>query len=396
MNIVRRFAWYTAIAAAALITLVLAWRVREPLMIVIFSLVLGAAFRLPIDTLVRRGWPRGAALAVTYVLTLGIVGGLIYLIGVPLAWDLGDASGYLARAYERALERWPSSPNQFQQTLAAQLPPAPMLYSMLAGEQGTAMVQGVLGFAGNLANIFSNLSLALVISVYWNADQVRFERLWLSLLPAQRRAQARDAWHDIEARVGAYIRAEVFIIVLATAFLWAGFRLMELPYPALLALLAAVARLVPWLGIPFALIPPFLIGAITSPVLGLFAAAYTLLALLLLERGVKRRFFPQREYSSLLIGIMVIALAYTFGLTGAILAPLVAITIQLVAGHLLEARTQAAAPAPQPVAVPFSVRLQEVRSRLVRDGEPIRPEIQSLLDRLDQLVTASEQHTEKT
>ena len=118
MSTIRRFAWYTAIVAGALIALALLWRVRGPLFIFVLSLVLAAAFRLPIDTLVRRGLPRGAALGLTYVLSLSIVGVLVYLIGVPLAWDLGDASGYLARVYEQALERWPLSSSEFLQTVA--------------------------------------------------------------------------------------------------------------------------------------------------------------------------------------------------------------------------------------------------------------------------------------
>lgn len=393
MSIIRRFAWYTAIVAGALIVLALLWRVRGPLFVFVLSLVLAAAFRLPIDTLVRRGLPRGAALGLTYVLSLGIVGVLVYLIGVPLAWDLGDASGYLARAYERALERWPSSSSAFLQTVAAQLPPAPMLYRMLAGEQGTAMLQGVMGFAGNIANVLSNLSLALVISVYWSADQVRFERLLLSLVPVTRRGQVRDAWHDIETRVGAYVRAEVLLVILGTGLLWVAFRLMQLPYPALFALFAALARLVPWVGIPVALIPPFLIGSLNTPALGVVAAIATLLVLLVLELGIKRRFFPQREYSSLLIGLTVIAMAFTAGLGGAIVAPLLAITVQLIGGHLLEARN---APAPQPVPSALREQLTQLRAQLTDGGGPVRPEIQSLLERLDSLVTASEEYVQKS
>lgn len=393
MSIIRRFAWYTAIAAGALIAVALLWRVREPLFVAVLSLVLAAAFRPPIDTLVRRGLPRGVALGITYVGVLAIIGVLVYLIGVPLAWDLGDASGYLARAYEQALERWPLSPSEFLQAVAAQLPPAPMLYRMLAGQQGTAMVQGVMGFAGNIANVVSDLSLALVISIYWSADQVRFERLLLSLVPVTWRAQVREAWHDVEHRVGAYIRAEMLLVILGTALLWIAFRLMQVPYPALLALFAALARLVPWVGIPVAVIPPFLIGSIDTSTLGAVAAIITLMVLLVLELGIKRRFFPQREYSSLLIGLTVIAMAYTTGLGGTVLAPLLAITIQLIGGHLLDLRS---APAPQPGGSDLKAQLMKLRVQLTRDEGPMRPEIQNLLERLDSLVAASEEYVGKS
>jgi putative heme transporter len=393
MSIVRRFAGYTAIAAGALLALALLWRIREPLLVLVLSLMLAAAFRPPIETLVRRGLPRGAALGITYVLSLGIVGVLLYLIGVPLARELGDASGYLARSYEQALERWPLSPSEFLQTVAAQLPPAPMVYRMLAGEQGSAMLQGIMGFAGNIASVASDLSLALVISIYWSIDQVRFERLLLSLVPVTQRTQVRDAWYDIESRVGAYVRAEVLLVILGTGLLWIAFRLMQVPYPALLALFAALARLVPWVGIPMALIPPFLVGSINTTALGAVAAIITLMVLLVLELGVKRRFFPQREYSSLLIGLTVITMAYFSGLGGAILAPLLAITIQLIGGHLLDLRN---APASQPARNTLKTQLIKLRTQLTRDEGTVRPEMQSLLERLDSLVAASEEYVRKS
>jgi predicted PurR-regulated permease PerM len=396
---IKRFAWrfaaYTAIVLAALITLVLAWKVREPLLLFLMSLAIAAAFRPPIDALCRRGWRRGPALAVTYLLALLVIGGLIYLIGGPLARDLSDASNYLARAYERAMARWPNSPLQFQRTLASQLPPPPMLYRLLAGPQGTVIIQNLLGAATNFASVLSNVSMVLVLSVYWNADSVRFERLWLSLLPVSRRLRARDAWHDIESQVGAYIRGEALAILVAGVLLWAGYALLDVPYPVLLAIFGALARLVPWVGVPLALIPAYLVGSISSPELGIVAAVLTLVVLVMVEKGLRERFFPRREYSYLLIGTFVIALAFQFGLGGAIMAPILAVAVQVIGGHLLAAWNDGREQTPEAVAAPLKERLGEVRARLAQDGEAATPEIQSLLDRLDSLVTASQEYIER-
>jgi len=86
-------------------------------------------------------------------------------------------------------------------------------------------------------------------------------------------------------------------------------------------------------------------------------------------------------------------MAFTAGLGGAIVAPLLAITVQLIGGHLLEARN---APAPQPAPSALREQLTQLRAQLTDGGGPVRPEIQSLLERLDSLVTASEEYVQKS
>jgi hypothetical protein len=40
--------------------------------------------------------------------------------------------------------------------------------------------------------------LLTALSLYWSLDQQRFERLCLSLLPAETRVYARDSWRELE------------------------------------------------------------------------------------------------------------------------------------------------------------------------------------------------------
>src|SRR5690606_33866595 len=108
--------------------------------------------------------------------------------------------------------------------------------AILTGDQMTVFGEAVINVTQNLGAIIGQFLLAMVLSIYWTADQLRFERFWLSLLPVVQRARAREVWHSIEAQVGAYLRSEIAQSVLAGLLLAPGFWVMGIDYPLIWAL----------------------------------------------------------------------------------------------------------------------------------------------------------------
>jgi predicted PurR-regulated permease PerM len=208
----------------------------------------------------------------------------------------------------------------------------------LSSETGQQALRGLLGVATGFFTSLAKLGIILVLSLYWSADRVRIERLLLSLIPVERRAQARDLWRDIENGVGSYIRSEFVQGLLAGVLLWLGYKLMGLEYPVLLALLGALAWLIPWLGALVAVVPPFLVGLGVSLPFGLLAAAYTLGVLVVMEFVVATVCSPPGVQFLLLVLVFAI-MAYTFGLVGLLLAPPLVAAIQIFFRHTLNRET---------------------------------------------------------
>ena len=120
--------------------------------------------------------------------------------------------------------------------------------------------------------------------------------------------------------------------------------------PALVATVAALSWLVPWLGTIIALTAlavvelPALVLKWPGSLLSVAAAAsFTVLVFVILESGVEPRLFNRRRYNSLFIVLAVIALAKTFGILGSLLGPMAAVTIQAALEHA-EASESAARP----------------------------------------------------
>jgi predicted PurR-regulated permease PerM len=159
-------------------------------------------------------------------------------------------------------------------------------------------------------------------------NQTHFERLWLSLLPAEIRKRARFISRAVEYELGAYNRSEVIQSALAVILLAPGYWLLGSPYPALLAVTGGLARLIPVVGSTLALLLPFLLGSLTSTPLGVSSTIYTALILILLHVWVEPHFFKPKQDNPVLTLLILLVMANAFGLLGIVAAPPVAIICQ--------------------------------------------------------------------
>jgi len=396
----RRIVWYTVVVLATITALIVLWQFRQAIVLFLLSLAVSAAFRPLIDAFVQRHIPRHIALILAYALVLGLAAGVLIVVSEPLARDVARLSNQLAIGYEQIKARWPVSGTQLERSLAGMLPPSEELYAGLADERAVQMVRAVLGVTTNALGFGGSLAMILILSLYWSADSIHFERLLLSLLPVEQRAQARSIWRGIEKGVGAYIRSELIQSFLAGILLWLGYRLMGLDSPVLLALLGALAWLIPWFGALLAVIPAFLAGLSGGLGLGILAAAYTMVVLMAQEWVIEPRIFRRQSYSSLVLVLVILILTDAFGLVGLILAPLVSAALQIVFKYLVHPPVTAAISqvecleASQGMGA-LEARLAQIRAEMEGSTQPLPPEVDNLVLRLEGLIADASRYYEE-
>lgn len=379
-----------AVILATLAGVIILWELRLALVLFLFSLAIAAMFRPITSYWARRGINRVIVIGLTYLIVLAFLGGLVYLTGGQFLREIQMVTDDFANTYQSITQTWPNG-TPFQQTVAEQLPPPQALYSAIAGEQGTRLIQNVIGVAQGVFSIIGQFAIVIVLSIYWTADQVRFERLLLSILPPEQRVGARAVWRSIEAGVGAYLRSELTQSLLAAALLGLGYYLMGLRYPVTLALIGALLWLIPWLGAILALILPLLTGLVVSPLLGAGAAVYTLIVLVLLEVLVEPRLYNRHRYSSLLTVVLMIALADAFGIFGLLIAPPLAAAIQITFDSILRRGTSEETARPQTQVANLQLRLERVIEQVESADPPPPPEVANLVQRLSELVREADE-----
>ena len=368
-----------------LLALVVLWQFRIVVIYVLISLVLAATLRPIARSESRRNFMTRLLLILLYLVCISIAGVLIFLVGRLLIDDLQELAQTIAVQSTWLLPSWLEG-GLFQQALARWLPTPDKLFEAIA-DQRQFMVSAVLGFTQGFGGTVSAFLVILLLSIYWSVNQNHFERLWLSLLPSERRTPARDIWRTLENDLGAYIRSEIIQSLLAVLLLGLGYWLLGSPYPGLLAVVGAIAWLVPVVGAALAVMLPLLLGLLTGAQFSLFTVLYTLVVLLSLQVWLEPRLFRRKWNNPILTLVILLALADAFGLLGIILAPPLSVVCQILWNLLVNDRL-----ASDPAVRVSDLKERQARLRLVIEAMegPPPPLVISSMERLAGLLERAE------
>jgi len=330
----KRVVWYIGAIAITLLILILLWQFSISIILFALSLAVSSALKPLINRIGGKIKSKQISLGLVYsAITAGILISVI-VGGQFLLEDIQRATDDFIINYERIKTHWPNNPSSFQQALGEQLPSSTDLSNALISEEGLNKLM-VNGWPGQeLVSNFGYFAIVLVLSIYWSADHLRFERISVNLFPEDMRPKALHIWRAIEKGVGAYLRSEIVQSVLAGWILALGYWMIGLRYPTLLGLWGAVVRLIPWFGALLAVLPLLFFGGSFLSVKGFLAILFASAVLLLMKNMVERLFLNQRSKNSLLIIIFVIVLAEAFGIIGILLAPPLAVAVQIILQEL--------------------------------------------------------------
>lgn len=320
---------------ATLTVLFILWQFREAVVLFLLSFALAAAIRPLIERLIEFGLNKGLALILAYVFFLVILAGIFLVGNAPLATDIQLFTDFLINRFEWVKNVWLQSGNTLLVNIANQLPETKNLFATITGQGSMVVLQSVFGFAQGAFAFLARIAMIIALSLYWSADHVRFERLWLSLLPWDLRVRARKILQSVERGVGAYIGREATLSLLFGLLLWGSYLLLHVKYASLIALIGTLARLIPWLGALVVILLPIIIGSTLGWWAGLLAAFVSLLLLYLLERIIGRHFFDSSRVNSILLIVVVIAMTDSFGLIGAILATVLAVSLEIIFKNIM-------------------------------------------------------------
>ena len=380
----------TAVMTTLLATVVL-WQFRIVVIYVLISLALAATVGPLVRSKSRRSFVARIPMILLYVVSIGIFGLLIFLVGRLLIGDLQQLAQTVSVQSTWVLPVRLEG-GILQQTLDRWLPTPDKLFDAITSQR-QLMLSAVLGFTQGIGGIVSGLFIILFLSIYWSINQNHFERLWLSLLPSEQRTRARKIWRTLEHDLGAYIRSEITQSLLAVLLLGVGYWMLGAPYPALLAVVGAIAWLVPVVGAALAVILPLLLGLLTGAQFSLLTVLYTLIVLIALQVWVEPRLFRRTRNNPILTLVILLAMADAFGLLGIIVAPPLSVACQTFWNLLISER----------MTPDTSLQVSDLKERQARlyvalndiDGPPL-PLIASSMERLANLLEKAEPVLEAT
>jgi predicted PurR-regulated permease PerM len=238
----KRAALATLVVGGIVVLALALWQLKLLVALLFFAFILAAAMRPTIEELARRGVPRGAGIAVHYLLLLGLIAGFLWLV-VPRAIDQVDSAlGGLPQTRSDIDEQARTSTGIKRDVLTSiqrRLEDLPTAESL---------VDPALEVTKTVLEVALGIFFVLASAAYWVVERDKAEDLLCSLLPRPRRKKVRDTWELIDAKLGAYVRGQAVLIVLVGAVLSLTFWAIGLPYWILIGAFAGVVELIPVVG----------------------------------------------------------------------------------------------------------------------------------------------------
>ncbi len=377
---------YTAVVLAMAALVYLLWQFRLIILLFFLSIFVAAMIGPLTGRLKELGLPKPWAHLLIYLL---IAVGLLFLIlmlGDLLLSEANDAINKSIINYESLHRSWEEG-EPWQQWLAGRLP-VPFSMPEMSGMEVSEMMPAVVDITVTVTSLVGGLLLVIALSLYWSLDQQRFERLWLSLLPARSRIYARDTWREVETAAGGYLRSQLAQSLLAAVALGVGSFVAGFPYPIILGLFGALMSFIPLFGGFIAAFFALLLGSMESSGMALGAAAYTIAVFLFIELFVEPRLWPREQHSFLLTILVIVPLADAFGIWGLVAAPLLSAAFESLIKKTFT--LMVARPAETADLDNIEDRYRQVVERVsVAEQDEAQPEVQNLTGRLAKLLAES-------
>lgn len=227
-----------------LVALVFLYLIRDIILVLFFSFILSAAIDPWVNWFERRHLPRAVGVLAAYVAFFTILSVIGVLLAPAVAQQLRELSSSLPSFYERFM----NEVNVF----SFGAPPAGREIVNVAETLGSLagnVLSAVRGAVGGGFTVF----LLLILTFYLSIEDRSLKHLLRSILPEQYQPYFTRMVNRIDEKIGLWFRGQLllsFIIFILTAVSLFIVHIVtgEVPFWLLLALIAGVLEVIPFLG----------------------------------------------------------------------------------------------------------------------------------------------------
>jgi len=242
------------------------WYVRDVVVIFLVSLLLAALIDPFADWFSKRHVPRALAVVIVYIVLLSLLAlvfvGLTPVIVEQFGQLMSNLSGY-SKDVTDTISRFQtfSAQHGFQQNLVESLD---SLQKGIADSFGSVF-STVKGFFGGLAT----LVIILVLTFYMVAEGDKMQKYFKSLAPVEYQPFVTELMKKMQFKIGAWLRGQLILGFVVGIAVFIGLSVIGVKYALLLALIAGLFEIVPYVGPIFSMIPAAIIGFGHSPLMGI-------------------------------------------------------------------------------------------------------------------------------
>lgn len=228
----------------------------------------------PIVNLLAKKMPRALAIIVVFFIIGGVVTGLVLLVGPELQKQYNQFVRNLP-SYAHNIQQWFQNIihtdlfRQFQQSDYFSLEKI----TNYIQENAKQMLQNAGNKFASIAGFLANIVVVLVVVpfalFFMLKDGKQAPAFLKKVLPKKHQKEADNILGDMDEALSAYIQGQLIVSFFIGVEAYIGFLIIGLDYSLVLALVAMVTNVIPFIGPWIGTAPAVVVGLLHSPIQGL-------------------------------------------------------------------------------------------------------------------------------
>lgn len=245
-------------AVLVLITLYLAWLLRDLILVILTSIVIASFVESAIPYFKKIGIGRVFGVVIIYVISISFLATLFYLFAPLLVTEIYNFATFIS-GYAPGIDFLNYFNNQAfsgAKDIVANLSSGLSVTNLLSTSK--AFIENLSGgFFTTLSVAFGsifNVVLIVIISFYLSIQEKGIENFLRIILPLKYEEYVVDLWERTRKKIALWMRGQALLGILVAILTYLVLAIMGIQYAFLLALIAGIMELIPY-GILIALVP---------------------------------------------------------------------------------------------------------------------------------------------
>ncbi|MDD5415606.1 MAG: AI-2E family transporter [Candidatus Daviesbacteria bacterium] len=300
-----------------ILALWITYLIRDLLIILFVALIFVSALSPLVKIFVKLRLPKVLSIAITYIVIVAAIVGLIISIVPPLI----EQSTKLVITAPGLLAQFFNITNLDKSVFSSEL---------------TSLSKNLFSITLSVFDNLLTIIFLLVITFYMLLEQDSLENRFSSLFKGKEE-RIRRSIVKIEEKLGAWLRGQLILSLIIGVLSYIGLTILNIPYALPLAMVAGIMEVVPVIGPIVSALPAIFLALTITPVLSVGVAVMFLLIQQLENHLIVPQVMKRAVGLNPLVVILAIAIGgRLLGIAGALLAVPMAVVVQIIAAEILE------------------------------------------------------------
>lgn len=311
------------------------WLLRDIAVLLFVCLVLASALDPTVDYLQRYKIPRALGTVIIYIVVIAAF--LFAIIGIagPIATEFRAIGLELPRYYAELDASFNSlfqqSPTFFTpdrvQTFKGGLDNVVTNLTTIASGNAISVLSSIFGGAVSVL-------LALVITFYFIVQESSIKQFFTWAIPSTNQVDVPALMKKIQMKLGLWLRGQLLLSVIIFIVTYVGLKVLGVKYALVLALLAGLFEIIPYLGPVLGAIPAVLLTLVAPEWGGMFKAFLVICLFVVIQQAENNFLVPKVMAKTvglnpIVVIVSILVGAQIAGVVGALIAVPVATAVSV-------------------------------------------------------------------